>query len=105
MVLHYHQFQQQQLTLIITFGEFDYNLRKNARYYTLIAYNDNDSDENQFKIQIHLQASTQYVMRIITFNQNIDGNYTIVASGLTPINIEKIADSLFPILNHSPCGG
>ncbi|CAF1379562.1 unnamed protein product [Adineta ricciae] len=78
---------------------------KNARYYTLIAYNDNDSDENQFKIQIHLQASTQYVMRIITFNQNIDGNYTIVASGLTPINIEKIADSLFPILNHSPCGG
>ncbi|UJR11876.1 hypothetical protein I4U23_016055 [Adineta vaga] len=89
------------ISSIDTFCQF-YGPRAYARYYTTIAYNNNDGDENQFKIQMYLQESTRYIMRVTTYNQNIVGDYRILASGLTTVNIEKTVDSSLPSLNHSP---
>ncbi|UJR07027.1 hypothetical protein I4U23_011315 [Adineta vaga] len=74
---------------INTYAQF-YGPRPGYLNYFLISYDDNSAGNNQFKIQMYLQASTQYYIIVSTYNSNETGNYTLIASGLNSVIIQQI---------------
>jgi hypothetical protein len=49
--------------------------------YNLLAQDDQSGGNNQFSIQTYLQAGVSYVLVFTTFQPNVTGSFSIVASG------------------------
>lgn len=56
----------------------------------LIAYDDNNGGNQQFKIIMHLEANQQYRLVVTTYLRNQTGPYTITVSGLNSVNLNRV---------------
>lgn len=56
----------------------------------LISTDDDTGGNSQFQITSILQPNTDYILVFTTYSQDAIGNYVLLASGMTRVNLEII---------------
>ncbi len=66
----------------------------------LVAQNDEGCRNGQFKIIVHLQANTSYILVVTTFDPNIIGPFSILVSGPNNVSLNHFRKYLYCCVNN-----
>jgi len=73
---------------------YQQNFDPNSSASNLVIYKDDSEGNSQFQLTAYLQSNINYIVVFITYSQLITGNYSLTASGLVRVNLQKVNDPL-----------
>jgi len=66
------------------------NFFPNSPDLNLIAADDETGGSGQFKFEFYLESNIKYILVLTTYGTFITGDYQLIISGLTSVNIQKL---------------
>jgi len=70
------------------------NFYPTSPYVNLFLYDDDSGEDSQFQLNAYLQSNRRYLLVVRTFSSSINGNYTLLVSGLNSVNLHQINSSV-----------